>query len=60
MLEDPEGQMSVDFGVARVPESFLIAPDGTVVTRLVGGVRAADLERLLAEATGEHPDVQDR
>ena len=58
MLEDPEGSLAVAFGVARVPESFLVAPDGTVVTKLVGGVRDADLERLLAEATGEDLDVQ--
>ena len=58
MLADPEGSLAVAFGVARVPESFLIAPDGTVVTKLVGGVRDADLERLLAEATGGTPDGQ--
>ena len=58
MLEDPEGRLAVAFGVARVPESFLIAPDGTVITKLVGGVRDADLERLLAEATGGSPDGQ--
>jgi len=60
MLEDPEGRLAVAFGVARVPESFLIAPDGTVVTKLVGGVRDADLERLLIEATGGKPNVQDQ
>ena len=59
MLQDPDGQIAVSFGVARVPESFLIAPDGTVVARLVGGVRDADLERLLNQATGEEPDGQD-
>lgn len=44
---DPDGAISVSFGVARVPESFLVAPDGTVVQRLVGGVTAAELDRLL-------------
>ena len=56
MLEDPDGSLAVSFGVARVPESFLIAPNGTVVSRLVGGVREADLERLLAEARGGDVD----
>jgi cytochrome c biogenesis protein CcmG/thiol:disulfide interchange protein DsbE len=56
MLDDPEGSLAVAFGVARVPESFLIAPNGTVVARLVGGVRDADLERLLAEASGADRD----
>lgn len=46
---DNEGSIGVAFGVARVPESFLVAPDGTVVARLVGGVTAAQLDRLLAQ-----------
>lgn len=39
----------VDFGVRGVPESFLVDPDGFVRTRLVGGVTANGLDRLLAE-----------
>ena len=42
----------VDFGVRGVPESFLVAPDGTVLTRLVGGVTADGLDRLLRSAGG--------
>lgn len=56
MVEDPQGQIAVSFGVARVPESFLVAPDGTVVAKLSGGVRETQLERLLTEATGGIPD----
>ncbi|MEX2292400.1 MAG: TlpA disulfide reductase family protein [Acidimicrobiales bacterium] len=44
---DDDGALSVSYGVARVPESFLVAPDGTVVQRLVGGVTAAGLDDLL-------------
>lgn len=44
---DSDGGISVAYGVARVPESFLVAPDGTVVQRLVGGVTAEGLDRLL-------------
>ena len=50
MLEDPKGRIAVDLGVSGVPESFLISPDGVVVSKLVGGVRATDLEDLLARA----------
>ena len=46
---DDQGSIGVAYGVARVPESFLVAPDGTVVQRLVGGVTAAQLDRLLAQ-----------
>lgn len=46
---DDAGSVGVAFGVARVPESFIVAPDGTVVQRLVGGVTAAQLDRILAQ-----------
>lgn len=52
MVIDPDGRIAVSYGVAGVPESFLIAPDGTVVTKLVGGVRDIDLEALLAQVSG--------
>ena len=50
MLTDPGGRIALHFGVSGVPESFLIDPDGVVRSRILGGVRAADLDRLLAEA----------
>lgn len=50
MVKDPDGKISLDFGVARVPESFLVAPDGTVVGKLIGGVRDDQLEQLFADA----------
>jgi cytochrome c biogenesis protein CcmG/thiol:disulfide interchange protein DsbE len=46
---DDEGA-KVDWGVRGVPESFLLDPDGVVLTRIVGGVTAVGLERLLAQA----------
>jgi cytochrome c biogenesis protein CcmG, thiol:disulfide interchange protein DsbE len=49
---DPEGRTSLGYGMVRVPETFLVAPDGTVVRRLIGGVTAADLDRLLDAYTG--------
>jgi cytochrome c biogenesis protein CcmG/thiol:disulfide interchange protein DsbE len=52
MLADPDGRVALDFGVAGIPESFLVSPDGVIVSKILGGVRAADLERLLAEASG--------
>ena len=52
MLTDPEGRIALNFGVSGVPESFLVDPDGIVRKRILGGVRAVDLDRLLAEARG--------
>jgi cytochrome c biogenesis protein CcmG/thiol:disulfide interchange protein DsbE len=42
----------LDWAVAAVPESFLVDPDGRVVTRLTGGVTADGLDALLQEAQG--------
>jgi len=42
------GGIAVRYGVTGVPESYLVAPNGSVVAKIVGGVRAADLERLIA------------
>lgn len=58
VVVDADRSISVAYGVARVPESFLVAPDGTVVQRLVGGVTAEDLDALLTAYTtrgGEAP-----
>lgn len=49
---DTDGAIGVSYGVARVPESFLVAPDGTVVQRLVGGVTRAQLNAALARYDG--------
>ena len=54
MVTDPKGRIALDYGVSGVPESFLISPDGVVAAKLVGGVRADDLDRLLNQAkTGQ-------
>lgn len=50
MVADPKGRIALDFGVAGVPESYLISPDGLVVAKVVGGIRETDLDRLLARA----------
>lgn len=50
MLIDPGGRIALDFGVGGVPESFLINPEGVIVSKLLGGVRADGLERLLDQA----------
>ncbi|MDQ2678107.1 MAG: TlpA family protein disulfide reductase [Actinomycetota bacterium] len=40
---------SLEYGVKKLPESFLVNPSGTVVVKINGGVKAADLDELLAE-----------
>lgn len=52
VVNDPDGFLALEYGVSGVPESYLIAPDGTVATKIIGGVTVADLETLLDQAQG--------
>jgi cytochrome c biogenesis protein CcmG/thiol:disulfide interchange protein DsbE len=49
VLTTGTGRIAVDFGVTGVPESYLVAPDGTVVAKWISGVRAADIDATIAE-----------
>jgi cytochrome c biogenesis protein CcmG, thiol:disulfide interchange protein DsbE len=53
---DPDGRTALEYGVAGVPESYLLAPDGTVLIKIEGGVTDQDLERLLRQVKGEDLD----
>ena len=37
---DPDGKIGIDFGVYGAPETFVLAPDGTVAYKHVGAVTA--------------------
>lgn len=52
-VADPNGQIALDYGVRGPPETFVVAPDGLVVARLVGAVKSADLDQVLARARAE-------
>lgn len=45
-----QGDIALDYGVVKVPESYLIAPDGTVVAKIIGGVTDEGLEGILDDA----------
>ena len=47
VLATGTGPIAVAYGVPLVPESVLIAPDGEVITKLLGGIRKADLEAVI-------------
>jgi cytochrome c biogenesis protein CcmG, thiol:disulfide interchange protein DsbE len=55
VVEDPL-PIAVDYGVAAVPESAVVAPDGKVITKLIGGVRKVDLEAVMASWLQEQED----
>ncbi len=47
VLDSDEGRTALDWGVAKVPESFLVSPTGVVVERFQGGVVASDVEAII-------------
>lgn len=47
VVYDPEGRFSVAFGVAQVPETWIIDPNGVVRTRLISEVTAEFLGQQL-------------
>jgi cytochrome c biogenesis protein CcmG/thiol:disulfide interchange protein DsbE len=48
VIDDPENSLGVAYGVAQVPESFVIAPNGVVVQRFGGKVTRAALDEVIA------------
>ena len=55
VVDDPRGRVALDYGVFGPPESYLVAPDGTVLSKMYGEVSAAGLDRLIAAAEGVNP-----
>jgi len=49
VLRDDDARIATDFGVARVPESYLVAPNGTVYGKVLGGVTFEFLQEELAK-----------
>lgn len=47
------GSIGIDFGVRKLPETFLVSPDGIVVWKTNGGVTAAQLDEAIAIASGQ-------
>ena len=43
-----KGRTAVDWGVSKVPESYLVSPSGIVVERFVGGVTKKGLDAVIA------------
>ena len=48
VLDADEGRTALDWGVAKVPESYVVAPTGVIVERLVGGVTREALDQVIA------------
>lgn len=55
VVSDEDGAIATAWGVARVPESYLVAPSGLVVGKLTGGVKFAFLQAQLAKFEQQSP-----
>jgi cytochrome c biogenesis protein CcmG, thiol:disulfide interchange protein DsbE len=52
ILTDPDGTISVAFGVAKAPETWIIDPDGVVRARIISNVDAELLTEMLGRLQG--------
>ena len=52
IVKDDDAVIAVDFGIAKVPETWLISPTGVVVERFVGQVTAELLGSTIASFSG--------
>jgi cytochrome c biogenesis protein CcmG/thiol:disulfide interchange protein DsbE len=48
VIVSDDGDIALDYGVAKVPESYLVSPSGMIVAKITGGVTAEGLEEILA------------
>lgn len=51
-LLDPEGKTAVAYGVAGVPETYFVDPQGVIVSKYVGPLDPRSFERELAKTRG--------
>lgn len=49
VVVDEDRSVAVAYGVPQVPESFVVAPDGTVLYLFTGGVTAAQLDEVIEQ-----------
>ena len=49
VIRDDDGRINVAFGVAQVPETFIIDPDGVVRVRWAGVIDAVTLSQLVQQ-----------
>lgn len=52
VIPSDTGSIALDYGVTKVPESYVVAPSGLVVAGFYGGVTAAGLDEVIADNGG--------
>lgn len=46
-LVDPDSRVAIDFGVFGVPETFFVAPDGTIMAKKVGPISSFEITNTI-------------
>lgn len=54
-LIDPDGRTAIDYGVAGVPETYFINPQGVIVHKQIGPLSGDTMQALLALASQDTP-----
>lgn len=49
VVSDPDGTISVDFGVSKIPETWVVDPEGIVRARFAGAITSAQLSTTLQQ-----------
>ena len=52
VISSNTGSIALDYGVTKVPESYVVAPNGLVVAGFFGGVTAAGLDKVIDDNGG--------
>lgn len=52
VISTDTGLIALDYGVTKVPESYMVAPSGLVVAGFFGGVTADGLDKVISENGG--------
>jgi len=50
VLSANQGRTILDYGVVKLPESYLVSPSGQVIYKFIGGVTASDVEDAIETA----------
>lgn len=50
VLTDPDGRTALDYGLIKLPESYVISPSGYVVAKFNGQTTAKALNQVIADA----------
>jgi cytochrome c biogenesis protein CcmG, thiol:disulfide interchange protein DsbE len=52
VLVSDTGQAALEYGVVKLPESYLVDPDGRVVKKLISGITAAEVADIVSAEGG--------